>query len=237
MGGEVLPSWQSKLFKTGWTGQSFSDCVYRTNATWLLNDYLFTSTLGTYENSNARNSSLLLGYSFYVSQVSMCQVSSKSVTLSITIQNRGSAPFPYANIDMVVQLKDTSNVTLSQLQFSVANVTPDVGMQTFTKTFSWSTPAITQTPQVLLSLQSTSTYLPISFAQEDAPTDGTPLTISVYTSVNSTTPSSSPTPNTSSMNYNVTTSTGPKTSNTHTSQALSHFLFVLTLLWSCLVNF
>lgn len=43
IGGELYPNNQASIFKSTWTGQDFKECVQRTNCTWLLNDYVFST--------------------------------------------------------------------------------------------------------------------------------------------------------------------------------------------------
>ncbi|EFC37877.1 predicted protein [Naegleria gruberi] len=202
MGGELYPSYQSKIFKTTWTGQDFSQCVKKTNATWLLNDYVFSTLANspTTEWYAARNASLMLGYAFTLRNVEMTSITSTSLTLTFGMENIGSAPFPYLDINLAVYLKNATTKALiaSNEATSIYQLTPASGSQNIKVNLKWSTP-ITTSPYVYVNLKSKQvpSTIPIAFAVSGAPTDGSDfLVISTVEqiSTNGTTPTPSPTP-------------------------------------------
>ncbi|KAG2387540.1 hypothetical protein C9374_001134 [Naegleria lovaniensis] len=209
IGGELYPSNQAKIFKSGWTGQNFK-IVFRERIKTSVDEY-----------QRALNASVLLGYAFTVNDISLCNATSTSMNLKLNLQNIGSAPFPYPNITLLVSLRNgtlTSDTILSTQSVNIIGVTPSTGVQTFSLNFQWSSSyGVKYSPQVLLRLQSkhVPSEIPIAFAVKGAPTDGSPfvaLEDRVQVSNQDTQPEvskSSTQPNTSPK---VSTKTSPKTS-------------------------
>ncbi|KAL9655523.1 hypothetical protein ABK040_002190 [Willaertia magna] len=241
IGGELYPAHQSKIFKTttptAWTGQDFSQCVKMTNATWLLNDYVFsTLTTNTNEWYTARNASLMLGYAFTLRSVEMTSITSTAVTLTFEMENIGSAPFPYLDIHLAVYLRNATTKALitSNEAISIYQLTPASGSQHIKVNLKWSTP-ITISPLVYVNLKSKQvpSNIPIAFAVSGAPTDGSDFLVISTVEQISNNNNNGTSPSLSSSQSLVKTSSSTST-NIGNSLVVAYWIFFIISLFNLL---
>ena len=94
IGGEIRPELWSSIFtnNTHEKQQNFTECVRQTHATWLMDTGLFTSSNPPTADrvSRATPAVRLMGYELHVSKAELVDGN-----LSLTIENRGVAPFYY----------------------------------------------------------------------------------------------------------------------------------------------
>jgi len=94
IGGEIRPELWKTIFtnKTLAKQQNFTECVRQTHATWLMDTGLFTSSNPPTADrvSRATPAVRLMGYELHVSKAELVDGN-----LSLTIENRGVAPFYY----------------------------------------------------------------------------------------------------------------------------------------------
>ncbi len=97
IGGEIRPElWGCLWNEDGCApkGQDFAECVRQSHATWLM-DSSTSRNLNEDQHCRAETAAALLGYELHVSRYSARMQSGRLQSLSVTVQNRGVAPFYY----------------------------------------------------------------------------------------------------------------------------------------------
>lgn len=120
-GGELYPQHRDEIFETeDWCmreGESYVECIEALHPSWLLVGNLTTFTME--ERKEAIKAANMLGYEYYISEVSYdpyIEKSIKKMNLSVTIQNNGNAPF-YYDWPVTLEFIDSSGVVkLEQMQ-------------------------------------------------------------------------------------------------------------------------
>lgn len=168
MGGETRPEVQSTIFEPGYEPgstkykQDFMQCVETTHATYILHSDAFEN--GGYrgaELQNALNAHARMGYNFEVTNVAVASSLADTVTVDVTLNQTGVAPFYYP-LNLTLSCSGTA-MSLSGVEGLVER-----GQS---KVFSFSNiPAsFVCLGQVTFTLVSSHTYTgrPIKFAQGD----------------------------------------------------------------------
>jgi hypothetical protein len=102
MGGETRPELQSTIFEAGYQAgstiyqQDFMQCVEATHATYMLHASAFSNGgyTGT-ERQNALRAHARMGYNFELTNVAVASSSFGTVTVDVTLNQTGVAPFYY----------------------------------------------------------------------------------------------------------------------------------------------
>ncbi len=102
-GGELYPPLQDKVFDGVWADQPFAPAVAATHVSFLINQRAFAADRNAQRVQNTRDASLLLGYSLWLSRISVVEVVpcpdppkiGLCASLSATVVNAGNAPFYY----------------------------------------------------------------------------------------------------------------------------------------------
>ncbi len=110
VGGELRPELQSEIFEPGYTTgtyrQDFAACVEATHASFLLNYTPFGRGFDSdAEEARTREAARLLGYALHLTEADL-----GPQTLTLTLENRGVAPFYHP---VVVEVED-ANGTATQ---------------------------------------------------------------------------------------------------------------------------
>ena len=121
IGGELRPELQWSIFEDEYqlseNHQDFFNCIEQTHTSMLLNFGLFNGGLNsTSESNRARKASLSMGYALHVSSASL-----NGSELSISIENRGVAPF-YPELFLFV-----NDIHGERVNLKVPKITPDQG--------------------------------------------------------------------------------------------------------------
>jgi hypothetical protein len=98
IGGEIYPALQAGLWDS-WPnheGQSVTDAIATTHATWMLDSELFVSTHTSPERVSALRAARMLGYTLYGQEWQIVRSSNGSAKITIRVENRGVAPMYYA---------------------------------------------------------------------------------------------------------------------------------------------
>ena len=100
MGGELLPSYQASIFSSSYPAgtsyhQDFFLCANTTHATYMLNDYAFSTGYTGNDLAKAKLASNSMGYSFQVTKVVAFVASSLTVDVTVEVTQSGIAPFYY----------------------------------------------------------------------------------------------------------------------------------------------
>lgn len=96
IGGEVYPQLQSSLWDA-WpntVGQDVATAIATTHVSWLINSGVFKTPLSETQRRNALRADRQLGYRLYANQVTMRREGGR-LQLTLTVENRGVAPFYY----------------------------------------------------------------------------------------------------------------------------------------------
>lgn len=98
IGGEVRPEvWGCCFDEPGCepAGQEFAKCIEATHVTWLMDSGAFEMPMTPERLAKAARLVRRMGYEFYVSEASAVCAKSGSLEISVTIENKGVAPFYY----------------------------------------------------------------------------------------------------------------------------------------------
>jgi hypothetical protein len=101
MGGETRPELQATIFEPGYQPgsdqykQDFMKCVNVTHATYMFHHNAFQGGLSGTELTNARRAHAQMGYNFRVTSVGVATSTSGTVSVDITVEQIGVAPFYY----------------------------------------------------------------------------------------------------------------------------------------------
>jgi len=165
MGGELRPELQSSAFSNNFPDpnndfeQDYDLCVETTHATYMLNNYAFTTGYAASELARARASASRMGYQFHVTQVQAFTNTAGTVDLHVDITQAGVAPFYYA-LDLSVSCDG-----LEWTENGVETIVVKGDMNTFV--VSGLPPTTSCLEDVVLSLDSPHAYPenPVKFAQ------------------------------------------------------------------------
>ena len=129
IGGEVRPEVQSCLWNdTPCTpaDQGFDLCVSTTHASWMLNHGAFTGGLGATQLARATTGAQSLGYTLHVPRATLesPQVG-KVLQGTVTLENRGVAPFYYPWTVQIAVLDKAGNLNSWPLDWDLRTVLPD----------------------------------------------------------------------------------------------------------------
>jgi hypothetical protein len=124
IGGEIRPELWPCLWKSGGCkeGQDFARCVAETHATWLM-DTSTSRRLTPDEKERALAAARSLGYELQIVQ-STAELTGRHLEVSVTITNRGVAPF-YADWPVQVMAMDSAGVeSVADLPFNLNTLLP-----------------------------------------------------------------------------------------------------------------
>jgi len=114
MGGETRPEIQGEIFETSYQAgtsfkQDFFECVDVTHATYMFHHNAFKNgdLLSGNELSTALDAHVSLGYSYRVTKVAAIAVPNQKVTVDVTVEQIGVAPFYYP-LNLVLSCDGTS---------------------------------------------------------------------------------------------------------------------------------
>jgi len=141
IGGEIRPELWPCLWKNAGCqgGQDFARCVRETHATWLM-DTSTSNPLAPEERARALTAARTLGYELQVVQA-IAEMKERRLELSITITNRGIAPF-YARWPVRLTTVDSAGRELTtNLPFNLTTLLPGSAADTRSVTLN-----LAQTP-------------------------------------------------------------------------------------------
>ncbi len=123
IGGEIRPElWPCLWKETGCQqGQDLARCVTETHATWLM-DTSTSRTLAPGERERAERIARSLGYEFQVLEAAVARTG-RELRVSVTITNRGVAPF-YADWPVQVVVRSLGRETVAELPITLPRVLP-----------------------------------------------------------------------------------------------------------------
>ncbi|NLH15316.1 MAG: DUF4832 domain-containing protein [Phycisphaerae bacterium] len=128
IGGEIRPElWGCLWNENGCTprGQDFAECIRQTHASWLM-DSSTSRNLNEDQRRRAEAAAASLGYELHVSKYSARIQSGRLQTLSVTVENRGVAPFYYPWTVQVGILDSTGNAIQSwDTDWKLPSILPD----------------------------------------------------------------------------------------------------------------
>lgn len=96
-GGEIYPQTQVGLWDV-WPNPNAQDVplsIQTTHATWMMDSKLFASVPTETQRTNALRADRMMGYTLFCKQFQVVQDKNGSATLTVSIENRGVAPFYY----------------------------------------------------------------------------------------------------------------------------------------------
>jgi len=128
IGGEVRPEVQSCLWNdTPCTpsDQGFDLCVGTTHASWMLNHGAFTNAWGTTQLARATAGAQSLGYTLHVPRATLeSPLAGKALQGTVTMENRGVAPFYYPWTVQMAVLDKAGNLSSWPLDWDLRTVLP-----------------------------------------------------------------------------------------------------------------
>ncbi len=128
IGGEVRPEVQPCLWddtSCAPSGQGFADCVATTHASLLLNHEVFLGRLGATQIQRALAGARSMGYILYVSKATPDPVStSKALVGTVTLENRGVAPFYYPWPVQVAVMNGSNQIRAWAMNWDLRTVLP-----------------------------------------------------------------------------------------------------------------
>lgn len=139
-GGELYPKYRDSIFETeNWClkeGESFDECLDKLHISWLLVGNLGTFTME--EREEAVKASKKLGYEFYINEVRYdpyLEGSIKNMTVSVDIQNLGTAPI-YYDWPTTIQVINEENKVVKTIttDWDIRKIVNDGKSHTFTAT-------------------------------------------------------------------------------------------------------
>lgn len=98
IGGEIRPEAWGQVFDARPARpqiQDFRECVTATHASWLLDSGMFEKPQSAARVARALEQVRAMGYEFHVPEVTLHNVSEGQLKISMTLENRGGAPFYY----------------------------------------------------------------------------------------------------------------------------------------------
>ena len=136
VGGEIRP----ELWPCIWTergcgkGQDYFECVRQTHATWLM-DTSTSSKLSSADRERALKGAHVLGYEFRVTHVILGGIKNGNLPVSVTVTNRGVAPFYYDWPIELGALSDAGKLVHSwKMNWKLAGLLPGAEARTWEAT-------------------------------------------------------------------------------------------------------